>query len=197
LEWAVIPESIATPYSEEMPIVDLDSVRSCLTVAVIWGLSGGISAAASEADLQPESEGPPLQIVVETIAAVLESQLLADGTPVKKWVPATELLEGQVVYYTVRITNPGQQAAHNVVVTKPVPANTRYIADSAVAPGARVTFSIDGGLTFASARDLRIKAGQGAAKPAPPERYTHIRWQMRYPLAPGATALARFRAVFH
>jgi hypothetical protein len=26
--------------------------------------------------------------------------------------------------------------------------------------------------------------------------YTHLRWQLRYPLAAGATALLRFRGVF-
>ncbi len=171
-------------------------MRIWLTGIATWAWLGGISVAASDADLQRGTESPPLQIGVETVAAVLEARLLPDGTRVNEWVPARELREGQVVYYTVKITNPSQQAAHNVVVIKPVPANTRYVADSAAAPGAQVSFSIDGGLTFAPARDLLIKDGQGAAKPAPPERYTHIRWQMRYPLAPRSTAHARFRAVF-
>lgn len=138
----------------------------------------------------------PIPIDVETFAAVMESRELPDGSQVKGLVPATEIRQGQVVYYTVKIRNPGQRAAHNVIVTKPVPANTRYVADSAAAPGALLSFSIDGGVNFAPARELTVKDERGVLRPAPPERYTHIRWQMRYPLAPEAIAYARFRAVF-
>lgn len=80
----------------------------------------------------------------------------------------TDIRQGQVVYYTVKIRNPAATAAHNVVVTRPVPANTRYVAESAAAPGAVVSFSIDGGKTFAPARGLRLpgmlaeSAGGGA-----------------------------------
>ena len=37
---------------------------------------------------------------------------------------------------------------------------------------------------------------EGTTQLAPVAQYTHIRWQLRNPLAPGATALARFRATF-
>lgn len=137
-----------------------------------------------------------LPIEVSTAAAIMESRPQADGTVAKRLVPATDISEGQVVYYTLTVRNPGTRPAHGVVVTKPVPANTRYIPGSAVAPNATVTFSIDGGVTFAPARNLLAAGEQRPAQPAPPERYTHIRWQMRYPLAPGAVAYARFRAVF-
>ena len=147
------------------------------------------------------SEGLPgsaasIPIEVETFAAVMESRELPDGSHVKELAPAAEIRQGQVVYYTLKIRNPGQRAAHNVIATKPVPANTRYVADSAAAPGALLSFSIDGGVNFAPARELMIKDERGMLRRAPPERYTHIRWQMRYPLAPGAIAHARFRAVF-
>jgi uncharacterized repeat protein (TIGR01451 family) len=114
------------------------------------------------------------------------------GRPVHRMVPANRLSQGQVVYYTVRITNPTPVFANNVVVSQKVPANTTYVKDSAVGPGADVEFSLDGGVTFARPEDLKLDDGTRA----PPERYTHIRWRLRNPLAPGAVALARFRAVF-
>ena len=83
--------------------------------------------------------------------------------------------------------------ANKVQVSQKIPANTTYVPGSAGGPGADVEFSIDGGQTFARAEHLKLEDGSIA----PPERYTHIRWTLRNPLAPGATALARFRAKFN
>lgn len=108
--------------------------------------------------------------------------------------PASALVQGQEVYYTVRITNPNAVFAREVSVVQQIPANTRYVAGSAAGPGARIDFSVDGGHSFASPRQLRV--ADEPDKPAAPRSYTHIRWRLNHPLAPGAVALARFRAVF-
>ena len=117
------------------------------------------------------------------------------GREVFRFVPARLLEQGQVVYYTVRITNPTTVPLRNVAVVQPVPANTRICADSAAGPGAAVSFSVDGGVNFAPAQSLTIEL-DGRSSPRRLSRYTHIRWQLRNPLAPGAIALARFRATF-
>lgn len=135
-------------------------------------------------------------------AVELRTQLVAEvresaGTqerPTFRMVPATRLAQGQVVYYTLKITNPTPVFANKVQVSQMIPANTAYVAGSAAGPGADVEFSVDGGQTFAPAGDLKLADG---VTRAPPGRYTHIRWQLRNPLAPGATALARFRATFN
>jgi uncharacterized repeat protein (TIGR01451 family) len=132
-----------------------------------------------------------VELRTQLIAEVRET-LNGQDRPVYRMVPATRLSQGQVVYYTVRITNPTPVFANNVVVSQMVPANTKYMEDSAVGPGAEIDFSIDGGVTFAPPENLKLDDGTRA----PPERYTHIRWRLRNPLAPGAVALARFRAVF-
>jgi uncharacterized repeat protein (TIGR01451 family) len=137
-----------------------------------------------------------------TEAVELRTQLVAEvresaGTqerPTFRMVPATQLAQGQVVYYTVRITNPTPVFANKVQVSQMIPANTTYLAGSAGGPGADVEFSIDGGRSFAPAAELKLADG---VTRAPPGRYTHIRWRLRNPLAPGATALARFRATFN
>jgi len=140
-------------------------------------------------------------LAMATEAVELRTQLVAEvresaGTaerPIFRLVPADRLSQGQVVYYTVRITNPTPVFANKVQVSQLIPANTTYLPGSASGPGAQVEFSIDGGLTFARPEDLK----QADGTRAPPERYTHIRWTLRNPLAPGATALARFRATFN
>ncbi len=177
-----------------MPTLSREIVRFSLLKVLVLLVLGEGRALGSESP--PAGSNTTIPIDVETFAAVMESHDLPDGSQLKELLPAAEIREGQVVYYTLKIRNPSQRAAHNVVVTKPVPANTRYVADSAAAPGALLSFSVDGGITFASARQLVLKDERGLLRPAPPERYTHIRWQMRYPLAPGAVAYARFRAVF-
>lgn len=133
-----------------------------------------------------------VELRTQLVAEVRESLNGPDRT-LQRLVPALRLSQGQVVYYTLRITNPTPVLANNVVVSQRVPDNTTYMEDSAVGPGAQIDFSIDGGMTFAPPENLKLDDGTRAT----PERYTHIRWRLRNPLAPGAVALARFRAVFH
>lgn len=134
-------------------------------------------------------------IRTELIAQVRESMGTASGAEGYRFAPATVLAQGQVIHYTVRISNPNPHYVRGVAVIQPVPINTVYVPGTAAAPGATVSFSVDGGRTFAPADELvlRVEGGTRAAQPA---SYTHIRWQLRNPLAPGATALARFQAVF-
>lgn len=137
-----------------------------------------------------------------TEAVELRTQLVAEvresaGTPehpAYRMAPARKLAQGQVVYYTLQITNPTPVFANKVQVSQLIPANTTYVPGSATGPGAAVEFSLDGGQTYARAEDLKLEDG---VTRAPPERYTHIRWRLRNPLAPGAVALARFRATFN
>jgi uncharacterized repeat protein (TIGR01451 family) len=136
----------------------------------------------------------PVEVVTELVAEVRETGGGASERPFYRMVPAKVLAQGQVVYYTLRISNPSPVFAANVVVSQRVPDNTTYIPDSAAGPGAQIEFSVDGGRVYAPAEDL--VATDGATRPAPPEQYTHIRWRLRNPLAPGAMALVRFRAVF-
>jgi hypothetical protein len=63
-----------------------------------------------------------------------------------------------------------------------MPFGLHYLPGSAKGPDCDIEFSTDGGATFAA------RPGSG--------EYTHVRWSMRRPLAPGATALLRFRATF-
>ena len=117
----------------------------------------------------------------------------AQQRPLFRMAPATVLAQGQEVYYTVRITNPTPVFANKVVVSQMIPANTAYVPRSAAGPGVDIEFSVDGGQTYARAEDLKLDDGTRA----PPGRYTHIRWRLHNPLAPGAMALARFRATFN
>jgi uncharacterized repeat protein (TIGR01451 family) len=158
----------------------------------LWAAAAGALAVLCQA-VAPAQE--PEDIRTELVAEVRENISTTPGREVFRFVPARMLEQGQVVYYTLRITNQTTVPLRNVAVVQPVPANTIYLADSASGPGAAVSFSVDGGLSFAPAAALTVEA-EGAKRLAQVAQYTHIRWQLSNPLAPGATALARFRATF-
>ena len=135
-------------------------------------------------------------VTTTLVAEVLAPASASDGKQLRELVPAGVITQGDVVYYTVKIRNVASEPARDVTVVQRIPANTTYVASSATGPSADVTFSVDGGNTFKRARELTVSTASGATRPAAPEDYTHIRWQLRNALAPGAMALARFQAVF-
>ena len=136
------------------------------------------------------------QIETELIAEVRIDDVRGPVPAPARFVPATLVTQGQVVYYTVRVRNVSTEYAHNVIVTQRIPANTVYVKDSASGPGADVSFSVDGGQTYLPADDVSTTDASGVQRPVPLDQYTHIRWELRNPLSPGGVALARFRAIF-
>jgi uncharacterized repeat protein (TIGR01451 family) len=138
----------------------------------------------------------PVPVQTSLIAEIRETVDVGDGRQSQRLVPASVIDQGDVVFYTVQIRNPTTMPARDVAVVQRIPANTTYVPGSASGPAVDITFSVDGGQTFLRAKDLAIVTAEGVSRSAVPEDYTHIRWQLRNVLAPGAIALARFQAVF-
>jgi hypothetical protein len=137
--------------------------------------------------------------IVLTTSVEMEQAGKADGdeqADAERLVPADKVPPGVEVIYTVSAANVCDQAAEEVAIDKAMPDHVRYVPGSAIAPGADVSFSVDGGFHYESAEKLAIVAPDGTQRPAVPADYTNIRWQLRKPLAAGAVVLARFRAVF-
>jgi uncharacterized repeat protein (TIGR01451 family) len=138
----------------------------------------------------------PIAVETTLVAEIRAEPDAGAGRPSARFTPAHALKEGQELFYTLRIRNPSTEFARGVVVVQEIPKNTTYVPASAGGPGAVITFSADGGQSFAPEGQLQITDAAGASRPALPQDYTNIRWQLRNALAPGAIALARFRAVF-
>lgn len=168
-----------------------------------------IGAGASLAVLSPaapaqEPEAPSAAVATGSgpLEATITAELLViehgpDDAETRRWVPAQRLSAGDEVHYTVRVRNPGEEPVSDVVVTKRLPFGVRYQAGSATGPACDIHFSVDGGNSFAAPEVPRSGSGKKSSrKPASAPEYTHVRWVLRKPLAPGATALLRFRAVF-
>lgn len=157
----------------------ITSVLACLFLAgSVWGID------------------EPAPVEIKAVAEVREQVQTADGRTIWRFKPATELQQGDEVFFTLHIRNTTAIVAPDVTVTWPVPANTVYVRGSATGPSAEVSYSVDGGRTFGRGAQLRVRDATGDERSATEGDYTHIRWRLRYPLAPQAVALARFRAIF-
>lgn len=137
---------------------------------------------------------PANPLVVRSIAEV-ESKSLIGGREVVKLLPADRVVPGDRVIYTLEVRNTGATAVDNPTVTQPVPEHMRYLADSAIGPGAEVTYSVDGGHHFERAENLEVKGAEGRPRPAVAADYTHIRWRLKNSLKSNSVAFVRFRAL--
>jgi hypothetical protein len=109
--------------------------------------------------------------------------------------PADRLVPGNEVVYTLEIRNTTQMSRPPPTIDYPVPEHMRYVADSAVGAGAEVTFSADGGRSFARPENLFVVGTDGQRRAATADDYTHIRWQLKHILKGNSVAFARFLAV--
>jgi uncharacterized repeat protein (TIGR01451 family) len=132
-------------------------------------------------------------IAVHVIAEV-EARGSEHGRSFTKLVPANKLVPGDKVLYTLEVRNVGPTSLEAPVVTQPVPAHMIYLPDSAVGPGADVSYSIDGGRTFDLPENLKVPGANGAVRSATAADYTDIRWQLHSLLKADSVAFVRFRA---
>ena len=131
---------------------------------------------------------------VKAIAEV-ESTAIVNGRATVKLVPADRVVPGDRVLYTLEVRNTGAETLNTPVIVHPIPEHMRYVADSAVGPGAAVSYSVDGGKSFDRAENLKARAADGQERKAAAADYTHIRWQLKNPLKANSVAFVRFRAL--
>jgi uncharacterized repeat protein (TIGR01451 family) len=146
------------------------------------------------ATLDASGQATSDSLAIRTVAEV-ETIVMQNDHEVVKLAPADRVVPGDQVIYSLEIRNIGAAAVREPMVTSPVPAHMAYVAESATAPGAEVSFSVDGGHSFERPEDLRIVDTDGHARPAIDKDYTHIRWKLKNSLKSNSVAFARFRAV--
>jgi uncharacterized repeat protein (TIGR01451 family) len=133
-------------------------------------------------------------VEIHAIAEVEVKTKGPDGAEQIKREPAKKVPPGGAVIYTLRAENKGAKPADDVVVTDPIPEHMDYIDGSASSVGTRLTFSVDGGKTWAPKEKLQVRGKDGVTHTATAEELTHIRWQFEKPLAPGESRSVEFRA---
>lgn len=121
----------------------------------------------------------------------------ADGS--EQFQSADKVRPDDVIEYRLTYANHSDAALRGVAVTDPVPAGTRYVADTAGTPGGvSVLFSIDNGKTF-HAWPVRYRTkdanGHQVWAEATPEMVTHLRWTIDRQLKPAAQVTFTYRAI--
>ena len=134
-------------------------------------------------------------VAVETVVEKEETVVGDDGQETTRLVPVATIVPGEEVVYTITFTNNGADAAENVAITNPIPEHMLYVDGTAFGPGTDVSYSVDGGESYAAADELEVVDADGTVRRAGASDYTHIRWVMRNDLQSGARGFARFRAV--
>jgi uncharacterized repeat protein (TIGR01451 family) len=131
-----------------------------------------------------------------SIAQLKEVTAQQGGASATKLVPATAVAPGDVVEYVLTYRNEGDQPATDAHIDDAIPKGTTYLASSAAGEGAEITFSSDGGKTFAPAvkltYEVRLPTGAVEKRVATPAEYTHVRWTLKS-VPPGATGKVSFR----
>lgn len=152
----------------------------------------GLPPAAAPAQ-RPSPGASPLAITssLERLVAPFPGGL---STTVEPAVEGAASHADQVIY-TARFTNLGPQVLDAVRLTSPIPADLRYLPQSATGPASTVVFSIDHARTFGSPAELVVVQPDGVRRVADPADYTHVRWILEGALDPGATGVVRFGAV--
>jgi uncharacterized repeat protein (TIGR01451 family) len=134
-------------------------------------------------------------ILLKSTAEIAKEVVDAKGVKTVQMVPAEKVVPGVEVTWTVTANNICKQPSEKVTINNAVPVHMTYVAGSAAGPGAEITFSVDG-KTFGGPSQLVVEEN-GAKRPARADEYKHIRWVFNGSLAPGATAVARFRAMLN
>ena len=155
-----------------------------LMSVMFLGLSFGVFA----------QEAQSLEVV--TVVQKEELTVNEDGESEHRLVAAESVIPGERVFFTTTFTNKGEEPAENVVITNPIAEELVYVEGSAFAPGMDVQFSVDGGVSFGSAADLRVTEGD-TTRAAGPDDFTHIRWVMNGELDSGSQGVARFAAILN
>ena len=146
--------------------------------------------AASTAQAQPATGG---DIELRNVAEMDVETKTADGKVERKRVAVQTAVPGAEVIYTSTFRNLGKRPAGNIVVVNPVPANTTLVGGSAFGENTEITFSADGGKTWAAADKLKVSGADGKQRPAGVTEITHVRWALRGELPAGKQGVVGFR----
>ncbi len=110
---------------------------------------------------------------------------------------AQALFAGDVVLYRLVFTNIIDAPVRGIELKDPIPSGLTYVDGSALSDRDDVVieYSIDGGLTYSTQPLVDVLVdGRSIRRPAPPERYTHIRWLVQDWVQPGVQVTAEFEA---
>lgn len=147
---------------------------------------------ASQVTFAAQESGP---IQLSSYAEVEVIKTDVTGKQSIKRELATEVVPGRDVIYTLSFENIGASPGNDIVINNPIPEHTVYKPGSASGTDTRISFSVDGGQSFAQPEQLMVTEADGSTRVAKASEYTTIRWQYMKPLQPGKESSVEFRVV--
>jgi len=152
----------------------------------ISALAAVVSAfSLSHAAQSPVQISSKVQELVQTVDENGKSKLKA--------VEANAVVPGDRILYTTTFTNNGNKASDKIVITNPIPNNTRYLGGTATGKDFAITYSVDHGKSWGTAQSLQVKLKDGKVRAAEASDYTHIRWEYRRALQPTEVKAVTFQ----
>jgi len=108
---------------------------------------------------------------------------------------ASLVKSGEVMNWTITSVNEGNAPANEYKAVGKIPAGTQFVAGSANAEGAAVSYSIDNGKTFSATPTVDERQPDGSIKkvPAPVSMYQQIRYAWSTPLNQGEKVNATYK----
>jgi len=156
-----------------------------LLLACVFLLQQGIAQA---------QQGPKLDLKT---TVEKEAKVQKNGQWVTERVPVDKTNPGDTLVYTITYQNAGRVAAVDAAIVDPFPAGVVYLAGTAEGQDAEITYSIDNSRSWHRPpimMQVRKPDGTLENRPAPPERYTHLRWVIKKPVQPGQSGRVSFKA---
>jgi uncharacterized repeat protein (TIGR01451 family) len=178
---------------------NLKKIRRAMRMKVIWNrkvliLTLFLTGFFSLAGVSQAQQGNT-KLDLKTTA---EKEVMAkeDGKATTTRVPVDNAQPGDIVVYTISYSNTGKGPVLDATITDPLPSGVRYIADTAEGKDAEIKFSVDNGQTWHAypvMMTLKKPDGSMETKPAAADSYTHIKWTIKKPVAPGQSGQVRFK----
>ncbi|PKK89021.1 MAG: hypothetical protein CVV64_16170 [Candidatus Wallbacteria bacterium HGW-Wallbacteria-1] len=142
-----------------------------------------------------EKVEPALKII---ISAGLEKQKFENGKQITEVIEAVEAKKGDTIVYTIDYLNHGSNSAVDACIIDPIPQGMTVIPQSAMHEGFKTEFSLDNGRAFSKypVKYLLMKPdGTNELLEAEPSTFTHVKWTLSSPVAPGQGGRVSFRAI--
>ena len=134
---------------------------------------------------------PPIELHsdVQELVKVLDE----NGKLHFKAVDADKIVPGDRILYTTTFKNTGDKPSDNIVISNPVPENTRYLGGTAKCESCVITYSVDNGKSWGHVGSLKVKQKDGTVRAAQASDYTNIRWEYRSSLQPTEAKAVSFQ----
>ena len=151
----------------------------------VSALAATLAMAGASYAAAPVEVTSKVQELVEVVNEQGQTQYKAVGT--------AEIVPGDRVLYTTTFKNNGDKASDNIVITNPIPKNTRYLGGTAKGENCVITYSVDNGKSWGSEASLKVALKDGTARDAQASDYTNIRWEYRRSLQPTEAKAVSFQ----